>query len=105
MGSVVSAGAVCVRSEREKLRAVSVAMRADIEGRRQSCARSVEWAAMDPMARMAVLLLAGVDGELSQLARRAWPELTPAEKLQCQLAIRSLHAAMGKTYALRLRMG
>lgn len=100
----MSAG-VCVASERSKLMLLATEIRADIEGRRQSCARSVEWSNMDNMARMAVMLLAGIDGELSSLSRKAWAELTPSEKLQCQTAIRMMHNAMGKTYALRLRAG
>lgn len=80
-------------------------IRADIEGRSNACAREREWAGLSLHTRMAVMLLAGVDGDLAMLARLAWGEFAPGEKLAVQSAIRTLSADLHKAYALRLRAG
>lgn len=101
----MSAAAAQVPEIRANLYLVAERIRSDIEGRAQVCARSREWSAMQLTHRMAVMLLAGIDGELSDLSRRAWREFTPAERLAVQVAIRSLHEGLQNTYALRVRAG
>lgn len=65
--------------------------------------RSIEWGNMPAAHRMAVLLLGGMDGDLGQLSRRAWPEFAPPEQDCIAVALRSLHASIGNCYALRVR--
>lgn len=54
--------------------------------------------------RMAVLMLAGLDGDLSALAAKQWREFTPDEKLAIQVTIRSMYAAFSGSFALRTRV-
>ena len=91
--------------ELEKLRAVAADIRAGIEKKRHDCARSREWALMLVEHRMALLMLAGIDGDLGALARKAWPEFTPDERVALQVAVRSLAASLDAATALRVRAG
>ena len=97
--------AICVQTERRKLTNIAADMRANLDRRQTACALSREWLTIQPMNRMAIMLLAGMDGDLSTLARKAWPEFTPNEKVACQVAIRSLYDGLRHTYALRVRVG
>lgn len=91
--------------ERPKLDALALDIRAGIEKKRHSCARSREWALMLMEHRMALLMLAGIDGDLGALARKAWPEFTPDERVALQVAVRSLAASLEAATALRVRAG
>lgn len=96
----------CARErERARLREIASDIRADIERTRHACARSREWAMLPVEHRMALLMLAGVDGDLGALARKAWPEFTPDERVSLQVAIRSLAASLQAAAALRVRAG
>lgn len=53
-------------------------------------AAAIEWVGLALELRMALLLLAGVDGDLSSLARRAWSEFTPGERAAVQVATRGM---------------
>lgn len=91
--------------ERARLDALALDIRADIEKKRYSCARSREWALMLVEHRMAILMLAGIDGELGALARKAWVEFTPDERGAIQVAVRSLARSLEAATALRVRAG
>lgn len=99
----MTAAAVCVPTIRQTLRDMAEQMRADIAGKAQTCARSREWADLMPEHRMAVLLLAGVDGDLQRLAARKFAEFPDTEKIAVQVAIRSLYAGLHGAVSLRAR--
>lgn len=99
----MTAAALDVPSIRERLRGVAEKIRADIAGREAVDARVREWAAMPIEYRMALLLLAGVDGDLQALGRKAWSEFTEPEKLAVQVALRGMARAIEKSYALKMR--
>lgn len=101
----MSAAAVCVPTTRQTLRDAANEIRANIEKQRYACARSREWAVMVPEHRMALLMLAGVDGDLGGLARKAWQEYTPGERVALQVAIRAMAASLDAAVALRVRAG
>lgn len=67
------------------------------------CMRSIEWGNVPLAHRMAVLLLAGIDGDLGQLSRKAWPEFAPLERESITVAMRSLHASLSTCNALRVK--
>jgi len=92
-----------VAAARARLYELSDEYARDASKNKHSCARSREWALLLLEHRMAVMLLAGLDGDLSGLARRAWPEFTPSEKTAVQVAIRGLHNGLGQSFALRGR--
>jgi hypothetical protein len=92
-----------VQAARARLFQLSDEITRQISKNKQSCARSKEWAALSIEARMAVMLLAGLDGDLSDLARKSWPEFTPAEKTAVQIATRGLFRALEKTFSIRGR--
>lgn len=72
-------------------------------GGRVSDSESREWAALDPCHRMAMLLLAGVDGELTDLAQRAWLELPTPEREAIKVEVRAAKAAFSRLMALSSR--
>lgn len=92
-----------VRRARERLYQLSDEISRDLTRRRHACARSREWALIPLELRMALLMMAGIDGDLSSLSRRSWPEFTPAEKLAVQVALRLVHSGLSRTFALRGR--
>jgi len=49
-----------------------------------------EWARLRPEHRMALLMLAGVEGDLGVLGERAWMEIGDAERVQIRVAARRL---------------
>lgn len=53
--------------------------------------------------RMALLLLAGVDGDLARLASRKFSEFGHDEKIAVQVAIRSMFAGLHGSVSLRTR--
>ena len=71
---------------------------------RHSDAGALEWSRQEHVHRMAFLLLAGVDGELSELAGRAWLELPNPEREAVRLQIRSMRKAMQSVYVLAGRL-
>lgn len=90
--------------ERAHLRAVADRIRSEKAGR-ALCRRAAEWLAMPLVHRMALLMLAGVDGDLPALARRAWPEFSGPEKIAVQVAIRAMKTSLEAAYALSVRAG
>ena len=95
--------AICVPTIRQSLRDLAAKIRSDIEGREHACARSRDWALLLPEYRMAVLLLAGVDGDLQRLAARKFAEFSEAEKIAVQVTIRALFAGLSGAVSLRAR--
>lgn len=95
--------AVCVEAVKQKIWAQAERIRADIEGRSHACARSREWANMSDDVRMCVMLLAGLDGDLGQLATRKFAEFSTDEKIAVQVAIRAIYAGLTASPTLRAR--
>ena len=69
-------------------------------GGRMSDSESIEWAKLDLGHRMAMMLLAGVDGDLGELAQRAWRELPPTEREAIKAEVRAAKAAFSRLMAL-----
>ena len=63
-------------------------------------AAAIEWVSLPLELRMALLLLAGVDGDLSSLGRRAWGEFTPPERAAVQVATRGTIKQLRGVFAL-----
>lgn len=59
-----------------------------------------EWGLLHSSHRLALLLLAGVDGDISQLAQRAWRELPNAERLAIASAARTLKRSLAPLHCL-----
>ena len=57
---------------------------------RYSSAAALEWARLRSEHRMALLMLAGVEGDLGDLAVRAWLEIAEPERMQIRTAARNL---------------
>ncbi len=72
---------------------------------RAPCARSAEWAALPVELRMAYLMVSGIDGELSALAVKAWPEFTPPEREAIRSTVRAFASAARDSVALVSRWG
>jgi hypothetical protein len=70
---------------------------------RLSTAESREWTAMPVHFRMAMILLAGLDGEIEDLAQRDWREMPPPERDAIRRQIRALRAALSQVPALAMR--
>lgn len=64
------------------------------------CAASIEWARLSIEFRMAVLLLAGIDGDLETLARRAWLEFPTTEKQAVKVQLRAMRAQLSQLWAV-----
>jgi hypothetical protein len=88
---------------RQHLRGVADQARAELRQKAGRCLRSIEWGNVPMAHRMGVLLMAGIDGDLSDLSRKAWPEFAPLEQESITVAIRSLHASLHNCNALRVR--
>lgn len=67
---------------------------------RLSDAESREWARLDHAYRVMLMLLAGLDGELSELAHRAWRELPEHERVAIKQEARTARHGLAKLYAL-----
>ena len=52
---------------------------------------------------MAIMLCAGIDGDLGDLARRSWREIQTTERARIQATVRLFTAALDDAYALRAR--
>ena len=108
MGRAVSAprgnaAAASTLEHRAALRRIADELRTKKQGQRGRCLRSAEWFALPHAHRMAVMLLAGIDGELATLARRSWPEFSDPEKVAVQVAIRSLRESLAGCHSLTVR--
>lgn len=99
----MTAAAIDVPTIRAQLRDIAEQIRADITGRQKVDARTREWASMLLEYRMALLLLAGVDGDLQALARKAWGEFTDDEKIALRVSMRGMFAALEQSVSLRAR--
>ncbi len=95
--------AASVRAERQKLRDIADKIRADLQAKQGRCLRSMEWGNIPLPHRMAVMLMAGIDGDLGALARKGWQEFTPMEQETVAVALRSLYASLKGCNALRVR--
>lgn len=67
---------------------------------RLSHAEDAEWSRMDQGLRMAMLLLAGVDGDLVALSHRAWRELPEPERQAIKAQIRHAKRSLSAVSAL-----
>lgn len=67
---------------------------------RVSDAEALEWARLDQGHRMAMLLLAGIDGDLSALSLRAWRELPEPERQAIKAQVRQAKRAFSAVAAL-----
>lgn len=92
-------------AERARLRELALDIRAGIEKRRYACERSREWSMLHGEHRMALMMLAGLDGDLGVLASKGWQEFTLGERGSIQVALRSLYAGLKVATALRVRAG
>jgi hypothetical protein len=105
----MAAGAVgaaaCPYEVRARLSQLRDEIVSKVTGGRHTCARSREWAALPLELRMAVLLLAGVDGEVSTLARRAWLEMPGPEREAVRGTMRGFARALNGSPALVSRWG
>lgn len=101
-----SVGAIaCSPSERRKLFALRDEIVSTISRGRTPCARSAEWAKLPVEIRMAYLMVGGIDGELSSLVVKAWPEFTPPEREVIRSTIRTFARAARVSVALSSRWG
>ena len=91
--------------ELAKQRRIVAEIREKQERERYGCERSREWARLIPEHRMVLLILAGLDGDLGALARRAWSEFTPGERVAVQVGLRALTLSMSQCVALNVRAG
>src|SRR5256885_10066569 len=57
-------------------------------------AESREWAGLASHYRMALVLLAGIDGEIEELALRDWREMPPPERDPIRRQIRALRSCL-----------
>lgn len=103
-GAAVGAAA-CSPEVRARLSQLRDEIVSQMTGGRHVCARSREWAALPLELRMAVLLIAGVDGDVSALARRAWREMPGPEREAVRGTIRNFSRALGASPALVSRWG
>ena len=72
-------------------------------GGRVSDSESREWAGLETGHKMAMLLLAGIDGDLVELSGRAWRELPVTEREIIKVEVRSAKAAFSRLMALSSR--
>lgn len=69
-------------------------------GRGYVDAENQEWFSLPMDLRMAILLLAGVDGDLQALANRDWRETPPPERAAIKTASRAIKRHSGRLVAL-----
>ena len=69
-------------------------------GGRMSDSESLEWAKLDTGHKMAMLLLAGVDGDLVDLTKRDWRELPGPERDAIKREVRAAKNAFSRVVAL-----
>lgn len=67
---------------------------------RTSDAESREWARLEHAHRVVLMLLAGLDGELSELANRAWRELPEPERVAIKQEARTARAGFSRLFAM-----
>jgi len=68
--------------------------------RQWSDAESREWARLSETHRMALMLLAGVDGDLGALAQRHWRELPEPERMALKAEARFARREFSRLHAL-----
>lgn len=85
---------------RAKLRILQSEAVQRASNQRWSDAESKEWAALTREHRMCLHLLAGIDGDLPQLALREWRELPGPERTAIKAEVRAMRAAMGGVFSL-----
>lgn len=103
-GGGVMAGLVGAAACSPEVKARLLQLRDEFVGRMTGgnhvCARSREWAAMPLELRMAVLLIAGIDGDMSDLARRGWREMPLPERDAVRGVMRNFARVMRDSPAL-----
>ena len=70
---------------------------------RYASAESREWTCLASHHRMALVLLAGIDGEIEELALRDWREMPPPERDAIRRQVRALRTSLLPLRALALR--
>lgn len=61
-----------------------------------------EWRRLSQESRMIFLLIAGLDGEVSDIARKGWAEFTPPEQSAIRVAIRAVKREVDSVFALAM---
>lgn len=102
--SAAASFAPCPPDIRARLRALQNEAVSRLTKGRHVDAGALEWARLEHVHRMAFLLLAGVDGELSELAGRAWLELPDPERAAVRMQIRAMRKAMQSVFVLAGRL-
>lgn len=85
---------------RERLRNLKNEVVQSASKGRWSDAESREWAAMSREHRMCLHLLAGIDGDLPELALREWRELPGPERTAIKAEVRAMREAMKGVFSL-----
>lgn len=106
----MSAGAAaefapCPPAVRDRLQQLKNEIVSAATGGRHRCARSKEWAALPLEFRFAVLLMAGIDGDMDALARRAWREMPTPERDAIRGVMRNFAAVLKASPSLCARWG
>ncbi|WEM00707.1 hypothetical protein [Delftia tsuruhatensis] len=92
-----------VRDCRTRLRELQREAAQRASNGRSGSAESREWAGLASHYRMALVLLAGIDGEIEELALRDWREMPPPERDAIRRQIRALRTCLLPLRALALR--
>ena len=85
---------------RERLRHLKNEVVQSASNGRWSDAESREWAALSREHRMCLHLLAGIDGDLPELALREWRELPGPERTAIKAEVRAMRDAMKGVFSL-----
>lgn len=104
-GAAVVGAAACTPENRARLLTLRDEIIAKQSRGRVPCARSAEWAALPVELRMAYMMVSGLDGDLSALAVKAWPEFTPPEREAIKATVRAFAKAARASVALVSRWG
>lgn len=92
-GAQLVGAAACAPEIRARLVELRDEIAKKINNGRTVCARSKEWAALPVEVRMAYLLVAGIDGDLQELAVKSWREYAPLERDAIRAAVRTFSRA------------
>ncbi len=85
---------------RERLRSLQSEALQRASNQRWSTAESRDWEALSREHRMCLHLLAGIDGDLTELALREWRELPGPERKAIKAEVRSMRDAMKGVFSL-----
>lgn len=104
-GAAVVGAAAQSPADRAKLSALRAEFASRASGGRYVCARSKEWAVLPLEFRFAVLLMAGIDGDMDALTRRAWREMPLPEREAIRGVMRGFAQALKASPSLCARWG